>query len=148
MMKWIDPVDRARRLRLVGPQHADLRRLGGRRCSSTRFDHVEYISLHTYLNNYADDTPAFLASPDLMDSFIEEVVAIADAVAARRRSTKRIMLSFDEWNVWYRTRRNRAGARQAGLAGGAADPRGDLQHGGCAGLRRRAASRCSTTPTA
>jgi alpha-N-arabinofuranosidase len=71
------------------------------------FDHVEYISLHTYLNNYADDTPAFLASPDLMDNFIEEVVAVADAVAARRRSPKRIMLSFDEWNVWYRTRRNR-----------------------------------------
>jgi alpha-N-arabinofuranosidase len=71
------------------------------------FDHVEYISLHTYLNNYADDAAAFLASPDLMDEFIEEVVAIADAVAARRRSPKRIMLSFDEWNVWYRTRRNR-----------------------------------------
>ena len=63
------------------------------------FDHVEYISLHTYLNDYAGDTAAFLASPDLMDSFINEVVAIADAVAARRRSAKRIMLSFDEWNV-------------------------------------------------
>jgi alpha-N-arabinofuranosidase len=71
------------------------------------FDHVEWISLHTYLNNYADDTPAFLASADAMDSFIEEVVAIADSVAARRRSKKRIMLSFDEWNVWYRTRRPR-----------------------------------------
>ena len=71
------------------------------------FDQVEFISLHTYLNNYAGDTAAFLASPDLMDSFIDEVVAIADAVAARRRSNKRIMLSFDEWNVWYRTRRNR-----------------------------------------
>ena len=74
-------------------------------------------------------TAAFLASPDLMDNFIEEVVAIADAVAARRRSGKRIMLSFDEWNVWYRTRRGRAGARQAGLAGRAADPRGDLHDG-------------------
>jgi alpha-L-arabinofuranosidase len=71
------------------------------------FDHVEYISLHTYLNDYARDTAAFLASPDLMDNFIDEVVAIADAVAARRRSSKRIMLSFDEWNVWYRTRRVR-----------------------------------------
>ena len=71
------------------------------------FEQVEWISLHTYLNNYADDTPAFLASPDLMDNFIEEVVAIADAVAARKRSSKRIMLSFDEWNVWYRTRRPR-----------------------------------------
>jgi alpha-N-arabinofuranosidase len=69
------------------------------------FEHVEFISLHTYLNNYADDTPSFLASADLMDSFIEEVVAIADSVAAKRRSGKRIMLSFDEWNVWYRTRR-------------------------------------------
>lgn len=69
------------------------------------FDVVEYVSLHTYLNNYADDTASFLASPDLMDAFIEEVVALADAVAARRRSSKRMMLSFDEWNVWYRTRR-------------------------------------------
>ena len=43
-----------------------------------------------------------------MDSFIDEVVAIADAVAAKRRSPKRMMLSFDEWNVWYRTRRKRA----------------------------------------
>lgn len=76
------------------------------------FDHVEYISLHTYLNNYAEDTAAFLASPDLMDSFIEEVVAIADAVAAGRRSSKRIMLSFDEWNVWYRTRRGDTRVRE------------------------------------
>ena len=33
-----------------------------------------------------------------------EVVAIADAVAATRRSQKRIMLSLDEWNVWYNSR--------------------------------------------
>jgi alpha-N-arabinofuranosidase len=44
----------------------------------------------------------------MMDSFIDEVVAIADGVAARHHSQKRIMLSFDEWNVWYRTRRRRA----------------------------------------
>ena len=43
-----------------------------------------------------------------MDRFIDEVVAIADSVAAKRRSPKRMMLSFDEWNVWYRTRRKRA----------------------------------------
>jgi alpha-N-arabinofuranosidase len=72
------------------------------------FEHVEWISLHTYFNNYAEDTKDFLACPDLMDQFIDEVVAIADGVAARRRSNKRIMLSFDEWNVWYRTRRKRA----------------------------------------
>ena len=72
------------------------------------FDEVEHISLHLYLNNYKSDTRAFLAASDFMDAFIEEVAAIADAVAARRRSPKRIKLSLDEWNVWYRNRRHRA----------------------------------------
>ena len=104
MMKWVDPTIE---LAACGSSGRNMPTFGTweevvlEHC----FDHVEYISLHTYLNDYADDTPAFLASPDLMDSFIDEVVAIADAVAARRRSAKRIMLSFDEWNVWYRTRR-------------------------------------------
>jgi alpha-L-arabinofuranosidase len=42
------------------------------------------------------------------------VVAIADAVAAGRRSSKRIMLAFDEWNVWYRTRRGEENRVQGG----------------------------------
>ena len=68
------------------------------------FEHVDFLSLHTYLNNFAGDTPAMLASADLIDVFIDEVAAIADAAAARARSTRRVQLSFDEWNVWYRTR--------------------------------------------
>ena len=106
MMKWIDP---SIELAACGSSGRTMPSFGTWEDTVLEhtFDHVEYISLHTYLNNYADDTPAFLASPDLMDNFIEEVVAVADAVAARRRSPKRIMLSFDEWNVWYRTRRNR-----------------------------------------
>ena len=107
MMKWIDP---SIELAACGSSGRSMPTFGAWEDTVLEhsFDHVEFISLHTYLNNYADDTPAFLASPDLMDSFIEEVVAIADAVAARRRSAKRIMLSFDEWNVWYRTRRHRS----------------------------------------
>jgi alpha-N-arabinofuranosidase len=107
MMRWIDPSielvacgSSARNMPTYGSWEDEV--------LEHTFDHAGYISLHTYLNNYKDETASFLASPDLMDSFIEEVVAIADAVAARRRSTKRIMLSFDEWNVWYRTRRYRA----------------------------------------
>lgn len=65
------------------------------------FDHVEYLSIHTYLGNQEHDTPAFLAKPDAMGDFIAETVALCDAVAAKRKSRKRIMLSFDEWNVWY-----------------------------------------------
>jgi alpha-L-arabinofuranosidase len=106
MMKWVDP---SIELAACGSSGRTMPTFGAWEDTVLEhtFDHVEFISLHTYLNNYANDAPAFLASPDLMDNFIEEVVAIADAVAARRRSQKRIMLSFDEWNIWYRTRRNR-----------------------------------------
>ena len=110
MMKWVDP---SIELAACGSSGRNMPTFGAWEDTVLEhtFDHVEYISLHTYLNNYADDTAAFLASPDLMDDFIEEVVAIADSVAAaKRRSPKRIMLSFDEWNVWYRTRRPRATA--------------------------------------
>src|SRR5215472_16858829 len=106
MMKWVDP---SIELAACGSSGRNMPTFGRWEDSVLEHvvDHVEFISLHTYINNFAGDTAAFLASPDLMDSFIDEVVAIADAAAARRRSAKRIMLSFDEWNVWYRTRRTR-----------------------------------------
>ena len=105
MMKWIDP---GIELAACGSSGRNMQTFGAWEDTVLKhtFSHVEYISLHTYVNNYAKDTPALLASPDLMDGFIEEVVAIADSVAARAHSSKRIMLSFDEWNVWYRTRRS------------------------------------------
>jgi alpha-N-arabinofuranosidase len=39
-----------------------------------------------------------------MDHFIESVVATADTVRAELGRTKRINISFDEWNVWYNAR--------------------------------------------
>ena len=58
----------------------------------------------SYYGNPENDTPAFLAKSDEMNDFIKEVVAVCDYVAAKKRSEKRIMLAFDEWNVWYRAR--------------------------------------------
>jgi alpha-N-arabinofuranosidase len=39
-----------------------------------------------------------------MDRFIDAVTATADYVRAKRGASKRINLSFDEWNVWYLSR--------------------------------------------
>ena len=61
-------------------------------------------SLHAYFDKRATDTAGFLASADVMDRFIKEVAAVCDSVAAQLRSERRIMICFDEWNVWYRTR--------------------------------------------
>jgi alpha-N-arabinofuranosidase len=38
------------------------------------------------------------------DRQIHEIAAVCDYVQALRRSSKRLWLSFDEWNVWYRAR--------------------------------------------
>jgi alpha-N-arabinofuranosidase len=65
------------------------------------YDQVDYISLHAYYEERDGDLGGFLASSLRMDSFIDRVISIADGVAARLGSTKRIDLSFDEWNVWY-----------------------------------------------
>ena len=66
------------------------------------FDKVDYLSVHSYVSPKNLDVPSFLAFADLtMGKLIEEVTAICDAVAAKRRSTKRVHLSYDEWNVWY-----------------------------------------------
>jgi alpha-L-arabinofuranosidase len=65
------------------------------------YDYVDYISLHSYYQNHEDDPGEFLASSAGMDAFIRSVIATADYVKARKRSSRTIHLSFDEWNVWF-----------------------------------------------
>jgi alpha-N-arabinofuranosidase len=68
------------------------------------YDLVDYISVHAYYEELDGDRDSFLASAVDMESYIDNVVATCDHVGARRKSTKRINLSFDEWNVWYLSR--------------------------------------------
>ncbi len=65
------------------------------------YEHVEYLSLHTYYGNRDNDTANFLARTLDMDRFISSVAATCDHVQARKRGKKQIHLSFDEWNVWF-----------------------------------------------
>lgn len=68
------------------------------------YDLVDYVSLHQYYGNEADDTADFLAKSDDMDEFIRSVIATCDYVKAKKRGKKNINLSFDEWNVWFHSR--------------------------------------------
>jgi len=65
------------------------------------YDHVDYISLHNYFGNRKNDSANFLAQSLEMDKFISTVVSTADYVQAKKRSKKKMNLSFDEWNVWF-----------------------------------------------
>ncbi|GAA4721272.1 alpha-N-arabinofuranosidase [Phytohabitans rumicis] len=68
------------------------------------YDVVDYVSCHAYYEEKDGDLGSFLASAVNMENFIADVVATADHVRAKKRSQKRINISFDEWNVWYLSR--------------------------------------------
>jgi len=72
------------------------------------YDVVDYISAHIYYEEHQGDPASFLASAVDMDRFIEAVVSTADAVRARGRHGKPVNISFDEWNVWYQSRPQKA----------------------------------------
>lgn len=65
------------------------------------YDAVDYISLHQYYGNRDQDTANYLALTMDMDHFIQTVISTCDYIRAKKRSKKRIHLSFDEWNVWF-----------------------------------------------
>lgn len=64
------------------------------------YDYADYISIHRYYENFGNDDD-FLASFYDMDAFIKTSTATCDYVKAYKRSSKTMMLSFDEWNIWY-----------------------------------------------
>ena len=74
-------------------------------------DITDFVSLHMYYENPLGDVREFLANIEIMDHFIKETIAVCDAVAAKRKSLKRVMLSMDEWNVWYKARSSEHMAR-------------------------------------
>lgn len=71
------------------------------------YDVVDAISLHRYFNNTGEtggDTRRFVALNLDMEQQILDVIAVCDYVRGLRKARKRLWLSFDEWNVWYRAR--------------------------------------------
>jgi len=65
------------------------------------YEHIDYLSLHTYCGNRNAPPRRFLAQSLGMDTFIKAAVNICDATKARKRSKKAVNISFDEWNVWF-----------------------------------------------
>ena len=103
VMKWVDPT-----IELVacGSSHRAMKTYAAWEATVLEhtYAHVDYLSLHTYYGNLANDTPNFLAKSIDMDHFISEVASICDYVGAKLHSKKKIYLSFDEWNVWFHSR--------------------------------------------
>src|SRR6185503_17367245 len=75
------------------------------------YDQVDGISLHNYYGNTPEltgnDSSRYLAMNLDMERQILEIGAVCDYVQGTLKSRKRLWLSFDEWNVWYRARGGR-----------------------------------------
>lgn len=99
IMKWVDP-----EVKLVacGSSHTMMPTYPewDRVVLEHTYEHVDYISMHRYYENEGS-VEDFLASFADMDSFIKTIASTADYVKAKTRSKKKMLLSFDEWNVWY-----------------------------------------------
>ena len=95
------------------------------------YDQVDGISLHNYYGNTPEltgnDSSRFLAMNLDMERQIHEIAAVCDYVQGTLRSPKRLWLSFDEWNVWYRARGGRFANGERKICASAA--RGRVQPG-------------------
>ena len=107
-MKWTDPT-----IELVACGSSNAQMASFAQWEATVLDHtynhVEYLSLHTYFGNRSNNRAEFLAKPLGMDRFIQSVAAICDYVQAKKHSRKKMFLCFDEWNVWYHADMNLSG---------------------------------------
>lgn len=67
------------------------------------WDHVDFVSAHRYSENRRNDTGWFLAEGVEIDRIIQDYRGLFDYVRGRKRARKQVYLSFDEWNVWYKS---------------------------------------------
>ncbi len=64
---------------------------------------VDYIAIHTYINNRANNLEQFLGQSHLN---VERYISVTESLIREVRSgpnARPISIAYDEWNVWYRT---------------------------------------------
>jgi alpha-N-arabinofuranosidase len=64
------------------------------------WEHMDYLSMHYYINNREDDTASYLASAIRLERFVDTLEGTLRYVKAKRRSKHDVYLSWDEWQVW------------------------------------------------
>lgn len=64
------------------------------------YEHVNYIALHQYYGGQEYGTKEFLAQSLDLEQYIKTIIGICDTVKSKKRLTKEIDISIDEWGVW------------------------------------------------
>ncbi|MGH9720114.1 MAG: alpha-N-arabinofuranosidase [Bryobacteraceae bacterium] len=73
-------------------------------------DHTDYLAIHMYVGNQANNFGDFMANSVDLDQRIKVTEGVIDGAVAGQTPRRKIYIAWDEWNVWYRAR----GATQRG----------------------------------
>jgi alpha-L-arabinofuranosidase len=103
VMRWQDP---DLKLVLCGSSHTNLPSYPewDRVVLETCWEHVDYLALHYYADNHDDDTPSYLAMAAQFEAHLDALSGLLRFVKAKLRSKHDVLLSWDEWNVWYKNK--------------------------------------------
>jgi alpha-N-arabinofuranosidase len=101
VMKWVDPG-----IKLIASAISDWK---GELVERTRRlleqagDLIDYLSLHWYIGNAANDFEAYMTVSELLEERLSAYEGLLRAVTLERQIKRPIYIAVDEWNVWYRT---------------------------------------------
>jgi alpha-N-arabinofuranosidase len=101
VMKWVDPG-----IKLIASAISDWK---GELVERPRLlleqagDLIDYLSLHWYIGNAANDFEAYMAVSELLEERLSACEGLVRAVAFERQIKRPVYIAVDEWNVWYRT---------------------------------------------
>ncbi len=112
LMKWTDP-----NIHLVAAGSSNFNSgvdwsAWNRTVLSYLKNHVDYLSLHTYVGNRANDYHEFLASSMELHDRIRTTEGVIQAETQGLAGGRKIYIAFDEWNVWYRERGDKQRGRR------------------------------------
>lgn len=65
------------------------------------YETADYISAHIYMGDYTGNMEDYMASTISMENSIKQIVCTCDYAKIKNRQKKDMMISFDEWGVWY-----------------------------------------------
>jgi alpha-N-arabinofuranosidase len=112
MMRWQDP---SVKLVACGSSNTEMPTYPewDRVVLETCWEQVDYLALHYYATNYDNDTASYLALSAQFESHLDTLAGLLRYVKAKLRSKHNVLLSWDEWNVWYKDRSGRGGWQEA-----------------------------------
>ena len=70
---------------------------------NTLRNQIDYIAIHTYINNRDNDLERFLGWSQTIDHYIETTAALIRQAQSGQANPRPLYVAYDEWNVWYRT---------------------------------------------